>query len=154
MADLRNQKRLAAEVMKCGQSRVRIDPDRGDEVATAVTRADIRKLVAGKVITKVQKQGVSRGRGRKLDAQKAKGRRVGPGSRKGAKYARLPRKQRWMALIRALRNEIRGLRESDAIDRHTYREYYMRAKGGQFRSRAHMLAHMRTEGSLSEEVSS
>ncbi len=152
MADLRNQKRLAADVMKVGQSRVRIDPDRVDEVATAVTRSDIRKLVNGKVITSVQKQGVSRGRGRKIAAQKAKGRRVGPGSRKGAKFARLPRKQRWMALIRALRAQLREMRTSGAIDRHTYREYYMRAKGGQFRSRAHMLAHMRTEGALSEEV--
>lgn len=152
MADLRNQKRLAADVMKVGQNRVRIDPDRLEEVAGAVTRGDIRKLVKGGVITAEQKQGVSRGRGRKLDAQKAKGRRVGPGSRKGAKYARLPRKERWMALIRALRGELRELRDAGAIDRHTYREYYVRAKGGQFRSRAHMVNHMKTEGALPEEV--
>lgn len=152
MADLRNQKRLAADIMKIGKSRVRIDPDRQEEVAGAVTRSDVRKLIDGKVIVSVQKQGVSRGRGRKLDAQKAKGRRVGPGSRKGAKYARLPRKQRWMALIRALRDELRGMRESGAIDRSIYREYYRRAKGGQFRSRAHMVSHMKTEGKI-EEVS-
>ncbi|MGB1587019.1 MAG: 50S ribosomal protein L19e [Thermoplasmatota archaeon] len=152
MADLRNQKRLAADILGVGESRVRIDSDRQEEVAGAVTRADVRKLIDGKVITSVQKQGVSRGRGRKLDAQKAKGRRVGPGSRKGAMYARLPRKQRWMALIRALRNELQGMRESGAIDRRTYREYYMRAKGGQFRSRNHMVSHMKTEGKLAEEV--
>ncbi len=152
MADLRNQKRLAAEVMKCGAGRVKIDPDRLEEVATAVTRSDIRKLVNAGVIKAAQKQGVSRGRGRKLDAQKAKGRRVGPGSRKGAKYARLPRKERWMALIRALRSELRDLRTSGAIDRSTYRNYYVRAKGGQFRSRAHMVAHMKTEGALTKEV--
>ena len=150
MADLRNQKRLAADIMGVGQSRVRIDTDRQEEVAGAVTRADVRKLIDGKVITSVQKQGVSRGRGRALDAQKAKGRRVGPGSRKGAMYARLPRKQRWMALIRALRDELRGMRESGAIDRHTYREYYRRAKGGQFRSRSHMVNHMKTEGKIQE----
>ncbi|MGB0653303.1 MAG: 50S ribosomal protein L19e [Thermoplasmatota archaeon] len=152
MADLRSQKRLAADIMKCGKGRVRIDPYRTEEVAGAVTRADVRRLIDAKVITAVQKQGVSRGRGRKLDAQKEKGRRVGPGSRKGAKYARLPRKQRWMALIRALRGELRDLRDKGAIDRSTYREYYMRAKGGQFRSRAHMVNHMKTEGALSEEV--
>ena len=67
MADLKNQKRLAASVMKVGASRVRLDPDRGDEIASAVTRADVRKLVDGGVITAVQKTGVSRGRGRKLD---------------------------------------------------------------------------------------
>jgi large subunit ribosomal protein L19e len=150
MADLRNQKRLAADIMKVGASRIRIDSDRQEEVAGAVTRADVRKLVDGKVIIAVQKQGVSRGRGRKLDAQKAKGRRVGPGSRKGAKYARLPRKQRWMALIRALRDELTGMRASGAIDRSTYREYYRRAKGGQFRSRAHMVNHLNTEERLKE----
>ena len=152
MADLKNQKRLAATVMKVGKSRVRIDPDRGEEVSSAVTRADVRKLVEGGVITAVQKSGVSRGRGRKLAQQKAKGRRTGPGSRKGAKNARNPRKDRWVHLIRALRDELRTMREKGAIDASTYRDYYVRAKGGQFRSRAHLRSHMKTEGSLSEEV--
>ena len=145
MADLRNQKRLAADVMKVGSSRVRIDPDRIEEVAGAVTRADIRKLVSGGVIVAVQKQGVSRGRGRKLDQQKAKGRRTGPGSRKGAAGARTPRKDRWVNLIRALRDELSTLREKGAIDASVYRDYYVRAKGGQFRSRAHLRSHMKTE---------
>jgi len=152
MADLHNQKRLASEILKIGKSRVRIDPDRGEEVAAAVTRADVRKLIAGGVITSVQKTGVSRGRGRKLDMQKKKGRRTGPGSRKGAAGARDPRKDRWVHLIRALRDELRTLRESGAIDASTYRTYYVRAKGGQFRSRAHLKSHMKTEGALPEEV--
>jgi large subunit ribosomal protein L19e len=152
MADLRNQRRLAAQIMKAGASRVRIDPDRADEVAGAVTRADVRKLISGGVITTVQKEGVSRGRGRKLDMQKRKGRRTGPGSRKGAAGARTPRKAKWLSLIRALRDELRSLREKGAIDAHTYRAYYVRAKGGQFRSRAHLKSHMKTEGALPEEV--
>ena len=152
MSDLKNQKRLAASVMNVGASRVRIDPDRGEEVATAVTRADIRKLVDGGVITAVQKTGVSRGRGRKLDQQKAKGRRTGPGSRKGAANARRPRKESWIMRIRAIRDELRILREKGAIDASVYRDYYVRAKGGQFRSRNHLKSHMRTEGALSEEV--
>jgi large subunit ribosomal protein L19e len=152
MADLRIQRRLAADVLKVGQSRIRIDPDRIDEVAGAVTRADIRKLASGGVISAVQKTGVSRGRGRKLDIQKAKGRRTGPGSRKGAANARTPRKARWMQQIRALRDELRTLREKGAIDATTYRDYYVRAKGGQFRSRAHLRSHMKTEGAISEEV--
>ena len=152
MSDLRNQRRLAASVMKVGSSRVKIDPDRADEVAGAVTRADIRKLVSGGVIVAVQKTGVSRGRGRKIAAQKAKGRRTGPGSRKGAAGARTPRKATWMSRIRALREELAKLRETGAIDASTYRDYYVRAKGGQFRSRAHLRSHMKTEGAISEEV--
>jgi large subunit ribosomal protein L19e len=54
--------------------------------------------------------------------------------------------------IRALRDELSVLREKGAIDVAVYRDYYVRAKGGQFRSRAHMKSHMKTEGALSEEV--
>ena len=32
MADLRNQRRMAAEILKCGENRVWMNPDRLDEV--------------------------------------------------------------------------------------------------------------------------
>jgi large subunit ribosomal protein L19e len=152
MTDLKNQRRMASAVLKCGQHRVWMDPDRAEEIATAVTRADVRRLASGGAITSKPVRGVSRGRARHTAAQKAKGRQVGAGSRKGAKYARKPRKERWIQLIRPIRQELRTLREDEKIDRRTYREYYRRAKGGQFRSRAHMLAHMRTEKVLKEEA--
>lgn len=151
MTDLRNQKRMAASVLKCGVHRVWMDPDRGEEIATAVTRGDIRRLVSGGAVSAAPIQGVSRGRARHTAAQKAKGRQMGPGSRKGAKYARKPRKLRWIQLIRPIRAELRSLRESGQIDRSVYRSYYMRAKGGQFRSTAHMVSHMKTEHILKEE---
>lgn len=152
MTDLRNQRRMAASVMKCGVHRVRMDPDRGEEIATAVTRADVRRLVSGGAVEAAPKQGVSRGRARHAAAQKEKGRRKGPGSRKGAKFARKPRKERWIQLIRPIRAELKKLRDEGTIDRSTYRSYYMRAKGGQFRSRAHMISHMKTEHVLKEEA--
>lgn len=151
MTDLRNQRRMAATVMKCGVHRVRLDPDRAEEIATAVTRADVRRLVSGGAIEAAPIQGVSRGRARHAAAQKAKGRRMGPGSRKGAKYARKPRKERWIQLIRPIRTELRRMRDEGVIERSIYRQYYMRAKGGQFRSKAHMISHMRTEHILKEE---
>ena len=145
MTDLRNQRRMAAAVLKCGVHRVWLDPDRAEEIAGAVTRADLRRLVAGGAVAAQPKQGVSRGRARQRAAQKAKGRRTGPGSRKGAKYARKPRKERWIQLIRPIRAELARLREEGLIDASQYRNYYMRAKGGQFRSRAHMVSHMKVE---------
>jgi len=36
--DLRNQRRLAAEILKCGENRVWIDPEEVEEVEKAVTR--------------------------------------------------------------------------------------------------------------------
>jgi large subunit ribosomal protein L19e len=148
MTDLRNQRRLAAAIGKCGSDRVYLDPERTSDIASAVTRADVRRLISGGAIKILAKRGVSRGRARERDEQKKQGRRRGPGSRKGAKYARLPRKDRWMRLIRALRGELNTLKGEKKIDVHQYRDYYRRSKGGQFRSRAHMVSHMKTEGIL------
>ncbi|HEX9816545.1 MAG TPA: 50S ribosomal protein L19e [Candidatus Thermoplasmatota archaeon] len=150
MTDLRNQRRMAAAIGKAGYDRVWIDPDRLADVASAVTRADVRRLISGGAIVIKAKRGNSRGRAREVAIAKKGGRRRGHGSRKGAKKARLPRKANWMRLIRALRDQLSTLKEEKKIDAHTYRGYYMRAKGGQFRSRNHLLSHMRTEGVLKE----
>ncbi|MHA2005574.1 MAG: 50S ribosomal protein L19e [Candidatus Thorarchaeota archaeon] len=61
---LTTQKRLAADVMKVGISRVWIDPEFEDEVSLAITRNDIRRLVDEGAIQRKQKIGVSRGRAR------------------------------------------------------------------------------------------
>ncbi len=150
MTDLRNQKRLAAEVLECGGTRVWIDPLHADEVAEAVTRADVRKLVKKGYVKEIQSAGVSRGRARKLAEQKEKGRRRGPGSRKGAKGARDPKKARWIRTIRPLRATLRGLREEGKIQPGQYRKYYMQAKGGRYRSKAQLVFHLKTDGILKE----
>ena len=85
-------------------------------------------------------------------AQRAKGRQRGHGSRKGKATARRPKKERWVQLIRPIRDELRKLRDDGKIDARTYRAYYVRAKGGQFRSRAHLVAHLKMEGDLKEEA--
>ena len=136
--NLKTQRRLAAEILKVGLDRVWIDPEALDEVGGAVTRDDIRKLIKEGKIKAKQKEGISRYRARKLAFQRSKGRRRGHGSRKGAKYARYPRKQRWMSRIRAIRRRLRELRDSGKIDRTTYRKLYLLAKGGVFRSKAHV----------------
>jgi large subunit ribosomal protein L19e len=150
MTDLRNQRRMAAAVLKCGRDRVWIDPDSIEDVASAVTRADVRRLISSGAILKLPARGVSRWRAREVATERKQGRRRGPGSRKGAAYARLPRKERWMRTIRAIRNELQKLKADKKIDPRTYRNYYLRAKGGQFRSRNHMVTHMKTEGALKE----
>ena len=50
MTDLRNQRRMAASLLKCGANRVWMDHDRLDEIAKAVTKGDIRVLINGKAI--------------------------------------------------------------------------------------------------------
>lgn len=151
MTDLSVQRRIAAEILKCGEGRVWIDPLHAEDVATAITREDIRRLASRGIITKRRILGTSRGRARHHAAQKAKGRRRGPGNREGAKGARNPSKAAWMRRIRALRDELRGLREEGTITPSQYRHYYRRAKGGVYNSRHHLLTHLKIDGVIIDE---
>jgi len=150
MTDLRNQRRMAASILKCGLHRVWMDSDRIDEIAKAVTRTDIKILINGRAIKSKQIQGISRGRKKFNQKQKEKGRRKGHGSRKGAKYARLPRKERWIRTIRPIRTYLRQLRDDKSIDKSIYRKYYRKAKGGEFRSKHHLKARLTSDGFLKE----
>ncbi len=151
MTDLRNQRRMASSILKCGENRVWMDSDRTDEIAKAVTRGDIRILINGGAIKSKQIQGISRGRKKFNQKQKDKGRRKGHGSRKGAKYARLPRKKRWIKTIRPIRTYLRQLRDDKSIEKNVYRKYYRKAKGGEFRSKHHLRTRMTSDGFLKED---
>lgn len=135
---LSTQKRLAADVMKVGVSRVWIDPEFEDEVSLAITRDDIRRLVDEGAIQRKPFTGVSRGRARYVLQQKRKGRRQGQGTKKGSATAKLSGKERWMMKIRPMRKELKKLRDSGKISPKTYRELYLKAKGNAFRNTAHL----------------
>jgi len=128
-----------------------MDPDRVDEIAKAVTRSDINLLINGGAVKAQQKQGISGGRKRFNMKQKEKGRRKGHGSRKGAKYARLPRKDRWIRTIRPIRIYLKQLRDEKKIEATIYRKYYRKAKGGEFRNKFHLRTHLISDGILKEE---
>jgi len=151
MTDLRNQRRIASTILKCGRNRVWMDSDRTDEIAKAVTRGDIKILINGGAIKSKQIRGISRGRKKFNQKQKDKGRRKGHGSRKGAKYARLPRKERWIRTIRPIRTYLRQLRDEKTIEKSVYRKYYRKAKGGEFRSKHHLRTRMTSDGFLKED---
>ena len=144
--DLKNQKRMAAEVMKCGVNRVYMNPKNIEEIADAVTRQDVRRLVREGIIKAKQKKGISSGRKKYVQGQKAGGKRRGHGSRKGSKYARYPRKRRWINTIRPIRRKLVELRDGGYINKETYRKYYRHASGGTYRSTSHMMLQMRSEG--------
>jgi large subunit ribosomal protein L19e len=135
---LSTQRRLAADVMKCGETRVWLDPDFEDEISLAITRDDIRRLVDEGVIQKKPVHGVSRGRARYKLSQKRKGQRIGPGRKKGKATSKLSSKERWMMKIRPMRKELRKLREAGKISPRVYRELYLKAKGNAFRNTAHL----------------
>ena len=147
-----NQKRMAAQILSkkegrtVGIHRVWINPDYLDEVRTAVQKDDIRQLIEDGLIKARPIKGISKGRARKAAEQKAKGRRKGPGSRKGTRNSRDPKKNRWMRLIRAQRRVLKDLRGDETLTPSEYRYYYRKAKGGSYRSVSHMRTNMGLDG--------
>ena len=150
-----HQRRLAAEMMGCGLNRVRIstDPAEQESIYDAITREQVRELIRRNVVTMRPEKGVSRARARYRANQKAKGRRRGHGSRRGGQNARTPKKVQWTATIRRLRAYLRELRDQGRIDVSTYRRYYRQAKGGMFKSRAHLAQQLQMAGVLKEAPS-
>jgi large subunit ribosomal protein L19e len=134
MTDLASQRRLAAHILKIGQNRVWIDPERMDDVEGAITREEVRKLIHEKVIVSLPEQGVSRSRAKVIRAKKLKGRRSGPGSITGAGHAKVTKKEAWMIKIRSLRRKLRDLKARKVIAETTYTQYYRMAGSGRFES--------------------
>ena len=138
MTDLSSQRRLAAQILKIGQNRVWIDPERMDDVEGAITREEVRKLIHEKIIDSLPEKGVSRSRAKIIREKKRKGRRSGPGSITGAGYAKVTKKEAWMKKIRSLRRKLRELKASRIITEATYSQYYRMAGSGRFQSVAEL----------------
>ena len=129
---LRSQRRLAADLLKVGVNRVRVDPDRVEDVDAAITREEVRRLIHEGAIRRLPEVGVSRGRARLIHEKRKRGRRIGASSKKGKRTARTPRKRAWMSKARSMRSAIRDLRDHRVITKQVYRVLYRMVKGGAF----------------------
>ena len=138
MTNLSSQRRLASQILKIGQNRVWIDPERMSDVEGAITREEIKKLIHEKVIVSLPEKGVSRSRAKIIRGKKRKGRRGGPGSITGAGFAKVTQKQAWMIRIRSLRRKLRELKANRTITEETYSKYYRMAGSGRFQSIAEL----------------
>ena len=139
MTDLSAQKRLAADVLDVGENRVWFDPEAQSEIMDAITREDIRELVADGTIDAEEARGNSRGRARERAKKRAYGHQKGPGTRKGKKGGRENAKEQWKDRIRAQRRKLNELRGEGEITPSQYRDLYDKAKGGEFRSVRYLL---------------
>ena len=135
MVNLRLKKKLVARAFGVGVDRVWFDPENLDEIEGIETREDARRLVREGLIKILQVRG---------QTIREKRKRRGPGSRKGSKKARMPKKRLWIMRIRAQRKLLRELRDKGIINRSQYRKLYLMAKGGAFRSKVHLLEFVKT----------
>ena len=71
--ELKNQKRLAAAVLKCSGKKVRFSTENLDEIKEAITKADIKSLINQGVISLKKINSLSRSGARKNLKQKRSG---------------------------------------------------------------------------------
>ena len=132
------QRRIAAQVLKCGPSRIRFENGHNTEIKEAITKFDLRSLIKQGFIRKEHIVGNSRGRTRQAHLQRISGRQRGHGSRKGKSGAREGTKRTWMNRIRNQRELMHSLKDNGSISTADFRDLYNKAKGGFFRSRRHV----------------
>ena len=149
--NLNVQKRIAAKILKCSPKKVKLDQSQAEEIKESITKRDISGLIKSKAIVKKAGQETSRGRARKIQQQKSKGKRKGPGSRKGKINASVSRKQRWMSKIRAQRKLLKEMKEQSKVSKATYADLYRKSKGGFFRSRRHIMVYAKENDLLKNE---
>jgi large subunit ribosomal protein L19e len=145
--ELKTQRRLAAKILKVGKYRIWINPDKISDISETITKNDIRKFINSKDIKASPKKGSSKHRARKIKEQKKKGRRKGPGKRKGSKHATISRKRIWITKVRALRIELRKLKKEGKVKESEYRKFYKLIKGGTVKDKAYLRLIIKKRGS-------
>ena len=139
--NLRSKRRLAASVLNVGVDRVIFDEEYSDLIQDAITRSTIRGLIGLGAIRAAPEKGTSRGRFREERKKLKRGRTSG--AYKGAKSARLSRKERWIIKVRSLRRRLKIAKERGELSKENYWRLYKQVKGGQVKGVKQLLGLMK-----------
>jgi large subunit ribosomal protein L19e len=139
--DARRAKEFAATILKVGVGRIKLDPENMAKVAEAMTKDDVRGLIAERVIQKRASEQQSKARARELKKKKQKGRRRGKGKRAGTKKIRSDQRRDWITRIRSQRRTLKELREKnpEAVNNIGYGKLYKLAKGNYFKGKKYLI---------------
>lgn len=143
-------KRVAAELLNSGESRIRIKESALSEAEKALTRDDVRNLIKNGSVYAVPAKHNKSIHGKILKQKRLKGRKRGPGKRKGTRKARAGRL--WERRARSQRLLLKRLKEIGKIDNATFKRFYKQVKGNAFPDKRSLLLHLSDEGiKVSEE---
>lgn len=131
----RKARRMAAQILKVGKSKIWVNPGQKNRFKEAMTKEDIRALIKERIIRKRHENQQSRARARKLAEKKKKGRKRGKGKRKGTKKTRVDRKGQWVKNVRAQRKMLRELKKKGVKFRAPARKVYLLISGNYFRGK-------------------
>ena len=137
-------KQLAAIILKVGKGRIYVDPAQIAKVNEAMTKDDVRTLIAERIIKKRPEVSQSRGRAKATQAAHAKGRARGKGKRSATRKVRSEQKSRWISRVRSQRRTLRELKVSNPTEVETmnYSKVYKKIKGGYFRGKRHLVEYI------------
>jgi len=148
---LKFAKRIASQVMKRGGSSIRFKPSAQSDIAKALTREDVKRLIAeGSIIALPAKDNVS-ARAKILRQKRKEGRKRGPGRRKGTLKARSGT-LKWEKKVRSQRMFLNELRSANKLDKKVFRKFYLLVKGNAFKDKASMMLHMKEQGIIVTEA--
>ncbi len=143
-------RRAAAEILKRGQSAVRIKPEAALDAEKALTREDIKRLVQkGDIYALKEKHNKSEG-AKLLKKARSEGRSRGTGSRRGTRKARVGRSV-WEKKVRSQRRLLKELKGMNKIDKATFTKFYRLIKGNQYATKANLLLQLREHGATISE---
>ncbi|MAF99266.1 MAG: 50S ribosomal protein L19e [Nanoarchaeota archaeon] len=150
---MKNKKQLAARILNVSKKKVAFAFDALKDIKKAITRSDMRGLIAVGKISKKNTREVSRVRARKIASQKRKGLQRGHGKRKGKKYSLVSKKDKWMNKVRAQRKLLKELKQWGKISPEVYTKLYRKVSGGYFRNRRHIKLYIKEYNLLHEKSS-
>lgn len=137
VVNLRTKRRFVSRVTGVGMARIRFDPEHLEDIADAITRANVRSLITANTIRILPAGGTSHGR---ADAKRAQKRKRGTtaGSKRGRQGARVGKKDVHMAKVRSLRRLIKIAKERKEITNADFWRLYARIGGNLVRNKAHL----------------
>jgi len=128
-------RRLAADILGCGERKIRVSSDGLKEAEGAMTRSDVRSLIEKGFIIRLPNKG---------RASTKRTVRRGPGHRRGPLF---DVKDLWMRKVRSQRAFLKMLVGSEVLKKDSKRSIYGKIKSGIFKNKRALLLYLK-ENSL------